>query len=252
MNKKELIKNITSEIQDIYSATNRFEHSEKIHPLDIDLALSKVRNLYDLLLKLDSGSKQYTEIQEKEISTAIKEDEQKAETEVTKEPNDKPLGAETKAEKEEKEIKNDQPKDHEPEFVIESGSKEENNEDGHSEDHEHKSKNAPEIIADKFHSKKFVHDNISKKNVKKDVSSKMQSKPISDINTAIGLNDKFIFIRELFGNDKNQYHETVQILNNFDTFENAVEFLDENFDWDPDDSNYVRLKELVRRKYASK
>ncbi|PLX11557.1 MAG: hypothetical protein C0597_14855 [Marinilabiliales bacterium] len=107
-------------------------------------------------------------------------------------------------------------------------------------------------MADKFHSKKFVHDDIAKKNVKKDVSSKMQSKPINDINSAIGLNDKFIFIRELFGNDKMHYHETIQILNNFDNYDNAVEFLDENFDWDSDDTNYMRLKELVRRKYAEK
>ena len=87
--------------------------------------------------------------------------------------------------------------------------------------------NSPEIIADKFQSKKFIHDDISKKNVKKDVSTKLQSKPINDINSAIGLNDKFIFIRELFGNDKEHYHETIQVLNNFDIYENAVNFLNE-------------------------
>ena len=80
----------------------------------------------------------------------------------------------------------------------------------------------------------------------------MQSKPINDINNAIGLNDKFIFIRELFGNNKELYHETIQVLNNFDTFENAVTFLNENFDWAEDDTNFERLKELVRRKYSAK
>ena len=46
MNKKELIKNLRTDIQDTYSIINRFENTENIHPLDIDLALSKVRNLY--------------------------------------------------------------------------------------------------------------------------------------------------------------------------------------------------------------
>jgi len=254
MNKKELIKNITSDIQDIYSVTNRFEHSEKIHPLDLDLALSKVRNLYDLLLKLEPGSRQSAEIQREEISTTVKKEEQKSETEITKEPITKPADPETKPTKEDKEVmeeKKEQEKDHEPEFVIESGSKEENSDNRGTEDDNQSSKTNPEIIADKFHSKKFVHDSFSKKNLKNDVSSKMQSKPISDINTAIGLNDKFIFIRELFGNNKEHYHETIQLLNNFDTFENAVAFLDDNFDWDEDDANYLRLKELVRRKYAT-
>ncbi len=52
-----------------------------------------------------------------------------------------------------------------------------------------------------------------------------------------------------FGNNKELYHETIQVLNNFDTFENAVTFLDENFNWTEDDVNFERLKELVRRKY---
>jgi len=109
----------------------------------------------------------------------------------------------------------------------------------------------PEILADKFQSKKFVHDNISKKSQKKDVSAKMQSKPIKDISAAIGLNDKFIFIRELFGGDKDQYQETIQLLNNFDTYENALSFLEENFDWSAEDPNFERLKELVQRKYPN-
>jgi hypothetical protein len=80
----------------------------------------------------------------------------------------------------------------------------------------------------------------------------MQSKPIQDIASAISLNDKFIFIRELFKGDKEQYFETIQLLNNFDTYENAIGFLNENFDWEAEDPNFERLKELVKRKFAAK
>ena len=73
MNKKELVKNLITDIQDIYSIVNRFEHTEQIHPLDIDLALSKVRNLYELLLKLNPQDSYITENQEKEISTSIEQ-----------------------------------------------------------------------------------------------------------------------------------------------------------------------------------
>ena len=251
MNKNELVKNLKKNIQDIYSITNEFENQGEIHQIDIDLALSKVRNLYELFLNLNSQATYTTEYQKEEISTTPQK-EIKTEKE------------EPKAEIEPEEVK--PPEIHkesipEPELIIEKPNEKdeiiEDISDSKVEEIQQKvvekkqNGNSPEIVADKFQSKKFVHDNIVKKNIKKDVSTKMQSKPIKDINSAIGLNDKFIFIRELFGGDKDHYHETIQVLNNFDTFDNALEFLNENFDWNSDDPNFERLKELVRRKYAN-
>ena len=46
MNKNELVKTILKNIQDIYSISGKFENSDELHQIDIDLALSKVRNLY--------------------------------------------------------------------------------------------------------------------------------------------------------------------------------------------------------------
>ena len=249
MNKNDLVKNLKKEIQDIYSKINEFENSEQIHLIDIDLALSKVRNLYELLSKLNTTSAYNTDNQIKDFSTKTKQvEKEKALVEekpqVQEEVVHKPV--ELKEEKEvEKETEIEEAK--EPELIIEKPNKPEPKKNENSVNHTDFS---PEIVADKFHSKKFVHDNISQKNVKKDVSTKMQTKPIKDINSAIGLNDKFIFIRELFGGDKDHYHETIQILNNFDTYENAIGFLNENFEWEDDDSNFERLKELVHRKFA--
>jgi hypothetical protein len=259
MNKKELIKNLISDIQDIYSITNRFEQTEQIHPLDIDLSLSKVRNLYELLLKLKGQDSYLAENQTEEISTTVKQQEHREEQTKEEKPEKEPDTAEKIEEQRPEEIEKEEPKE-EPEFIIETPQeKDEENKDKETQvedveqvDNKKENEISPEIVADKFHSKKFVHDDIAKKNMKKDVSSKMQSKPIPDISSAIGLNDKFIFIRELFHNNKDQYHETIQILNNFDTFDNAVEYLHENFDWDSEDPNFERLKELVRRKFAAK
>lgn len=240
MNKNEVVKTILKNIQDIYSISGKFENSDELHQIDIDLALSKVRNLYDLLLTIDSKTIHNTQNQDKELLTKPKQPEAKIEKkseEIIIEP--KITESEPKPEEivvQEPELEIEKPKGdtqvkNEPEENVKNG-------------------NSQEIIADKFQSKKFVHDTISGKNPKQDVSTKLQSKPIKDINSAIGINDKFIFIKELFGNDKEHYHETIQVLNNFDTFENALEFLNENFNWDSEDPNYERLKELVRRKYS--
>ncbi len=243
MKKNELVKTILKNIQDINTIANKFEASKEIHQIDIDLALSKVRNLYDLLLNINSGAIYIPQDQGKELLTKPEQ----LEPEIKKPKQEKIDIPKTEVtEIEEKPIP-------EPEFIIEKPSAQaaiivEKPQDKTLESSQNS--NSPEIIADKFQSKKFIHDNISKKNVKKDVSAKMQTKPINDINSAIGLNDKFIFIRELFNNDKEHYHETIQVLNNFDIYENAVNFLNENFDWDSDDPNFERLKELVRRKYS--
>jgi len=61
MNKNELVKNLKKDIQDIYAKVNEFENTEQIHLIDIDLALSKVRNLYDLLSKLNTKAAYDTE-----------------------------------------------------------------------------------------------------------------------------------------------------------------------------------------------
>jgi len=240
MNKNELVKTILKNIQEIYSISGKFENSDELHQIDIDLALSKVRNLYDLLLTIDPKTIHTPQNQDKELLTKPKHVEPKIEEKV-EEVVVEPII--TKPEPKQEEINLN-----EPELEIEKPKGDKRVKEEHVENQ--KNGNSQEIMADKFQSKKFVHDNISEKNLRKDLSSKLQSKPIKDINSAIGINDKFIFIKELFGNNKEHYHETILVLNNFDTFENALEFLNENFDWDSDDPNFERLKELVRRKYS--
>ncbi len=252
MNKKELIKNLITDIQEIYSIINKFEHTEPIHPLDIDLSLSKVRNLYELLLKLKEQDTYITENQKEEILTASKHPKQKDNPIKEEKPAQKPETAIKEEETNSEETERSEKQTAEPELITKIPEEKDHPVEEEQPNKEKQPETSPEIVADKFHSKKFVHDDFAEKNSKNDVSSKMQSKAIHDINSAIGLNDKFIFIRELFHNNKEQYHETIQILNNFDTFDNAVEYLTENFNWDKDDPHFERLKELVRRKYAAK
>ena len=45
------------------------------------------------------------------------------------------------------------------------------------------------------------------------ITSVMQNKPVSDIGAAIGINDKFYYIRELFSGDSRAYQDTIRRLN---------------------------------------
>lgn len=107
----------------------------------------------------------------------------------------------------------------------------------------------PETLGEKYQGKrKFRNETISGQSPRKDVASKLQSKPIHDLTKAIGINDKFLFIKELFGGSSEEYHRTIKTLNEYDNLNDALFYIHENFDWGIENDAANKLIELVRRK----
>ena len=73
--------------------------------------------------------------------------------------------------------------------------------------------------------------------------------PIADLNKAIAINEKFQFIKELFGGDFDRYAETVKALNNAGGLVAAISYIDANFDWDKNNEATRRMIMLVRRRF---
>ena len=73
---------------------------------------------------------------------------------------------------------------------------------------------------------------------------------ITDIRKAIGLNDKFLMIRDLFGGDANLYEDTINHLNEFDDLDECMIFIVENFRWNPDSEGAKLLVSLLERKLS--
>ena len=85
----------------------------------------------------------------------------------------------------------------------------------------------------------------------RDVASELRRKgPVSDLRQAIGINDKFALIRELFGGDSDAYDEVMQTLNRFDNLDDCVIYLTENFAWNPNSESVQLLMTLLERKFA--
>ncbi len=80
-------------------------------------------------------------------------------------------------------------------------------------------------------------------------------KPISDLKSSISLNDKMIFIKELFNGYNLAYSEAIEILNRFDSFEAADNFLMKNYaeknNWAQKQDTVDRLYEILNRKFKS-
>ena len=70
----------------------------------------------------------------------------------------------------------------------------------------------------------------------------------------IGLNDKIAFIRHLFNNDSTTYNKVIQDLNNFDSYETALSYLNNEVkpkfnNWENKDEYEFRLIQLLELKF---
>lgn len=69
---------------------------------------------------------------------------------------------------------------------------------------------------------------------------------------AIGINDKFMFINELFDGNLRDYNEAIETLGGFKTLPQAQEYLDllrRRFNWNSASNGFKRIKELVENRY---
>lgn len=89
----------------------------------------------------------------------------------------------------------------------------------------------------------------------KNVGNNSGPKQITDLKSAISLNDKMVFIKELFNGYNLAYSEAIEIINRFETFDAADNFLQKNYsvknDWSLRQSTVDRLYEYLNKKFIS-
>ena len=94
---------------------------------------------------------------------------------------------------------------------------------------------------------------VVEKIVKQEVVVPEIKTPVAkDIKTAIGINDKFEFINELFKGSVADYEASLQLLNNSANREWAMKAfndLQKKYGWQQDNETANRLQEMVERKF---
>lgn len=104
-----------------------------------------------------------------------------------------------------------------------------------------------ETLGEKYQGKKKFRNEVLSAG-KKDMASILQNKPITDLTKAIGINDKFLFTKELFSGNAELYAKTIRKLNDFTDINDALFFIQDNFSWDDKNEAANQLIDLVRRK----
>ncbi len=103
------------------------------------------------------------------------------------------------------------------------------------------------ILAEKFVAGKSINDLLVEKSRN---DSKFQGLPLSSLTAGIGTNERFLFTRELFNGDMDQFNETLQRLDAMHSLPEANSFLRENFTWDKNETS-LRFIELIKRRFTT-
>jgi hypothetical protein len=105
------------------------------------------------------------------------------------------------------------------------------------------------IVADKFTAKSdTLHEQLGSKKIDLDISEVIKSIPVSNLSEAIGLNDKFIFIQEIFNGDQKSYNEAISKLNKVNNLSDAKAIIMSYTGEGDENDAVIQLLELVKRK----
>jgi hypothetical protein len=78
--------------------------------------------------------------------------------------------------------------------------------------------------------------------------------PVTDLRSAITLNDKLLFVKDLFNGYSLAYSEAIDILNRYNSFEEADKYLKSTYSaknhWDDKPETAAKFYALLKRRYA--
>lgn len=112
---------------------------------------------------------------------------------------------------------------------------------------------ANQTIADKLRNDtQSVNEKITQGKTDQSLAQKLQLKPISDLRTAIGINEKFQFVNDLFEGRIDLYNDAVSELNSCGSGLIADRLFDEmrsRHNWNENADAFSKLKTFVTRRY---
>jgi chromosome segregation ATPase len=105
------------------------------------------------------------------------------------------------------------------------------------------------------YSSKSLNERFAKKTV--DIAEKLQQTPSGKhLKDLISLSDKFMFVNELFQNDKTHFEEAIRRINDLESFDEAVQFIEQelkaNFKWDKKQKTVEHFQQSIKKKFGLK
>ncbi|MEZ5196547.1 MAG: hypothetical protein R2764_09140 [Bacteroidales bacterium] len=238
MDKKTIVSSAEDLLDEFRSLLNGMNAAlGKLPQVEIDLAKEKIRLIYDLLLELEKIN---SEINESDAAKSLPPEEEPKEERTPNIVNVQIL----QMEDEESEIETE-------ELILEENI---------PSKPDLRSKKGlgsldlfaePSVISD-VEMKKTVVDKIAEGKKEQSVADKMQKNKILGLKAAIGINEKFFFINELFEGNMKDYNEAIEKLDNCESIELANQLVSSYSDereWDQESDALSQLQGFIDRKF---
>lgn len=89
-----------------------------------------------------------------------------------------------------------------------------------------------------------------------EVAEVLTREPVRDLKKAIGINDRFVFVQELFRGDEVMYERSIKTINSFNILQEAEYWIERELKlklaWDDSKDTVRHFCQLVRRRFSSK
>lgn len=80
---------------------------------------------------------------------------------------------------------------------------------------------------------------------------RLESRFVTDLRKALNINDRFRYQKELFGGDMSLLNKTVDVLDAMSSFDEAAEYVSENFNWDTNEGAALEFMELLEARFTN-
>jgi len=259
MDIKYTIEILTKDIQDIENLVSKLQNSKEASAIELDLAMSKLRNVYEILTMIkadrlnelvDASFNESETVPESSPETETVDEEKpesrpkakaEPETVVEKIPESRP---EAKAEPETLSEPNPVP---EPEPDTSDDTSDDPGPGTNTETQASEGEDK-HILAEKFSAESSINENLAGSRGEQ-LDTKLIGQPIDNIARNIGINDRFLIIRELFEGNSEGFSKLIASLDGAESYQNATGLLEEQFADSMDHEGVEILSGLVKRRY---
>jgi len=278
---REIIQNsIIDSLETILSLVANVNTNKGVIPqIDIDLLKENVRKLYQEVHNLDEANQRWKDeprkmrderIMEREEKTPMREESEPVISRQVKsefeKPEDKQEQKEIIEDKKDKTVSEAESKKEEtviieenPQEIAEDPIEDEKEQEIEESKPDEQNEKEPALfdeplsVADKFSKEeKSINEKLSEGNQNKALHQNATKSPVSNLKTAIGINDKFMFVNELFQGDMKNYDafiREVNEMNNGAAALNAFTQKLESIGADVDAPAALKLKDYIERRF---
>ena len=116
----------------------------------------------------------------------------------------------------------------------------------------HQTKNKTELNDVMLNNQLSMNDRL--KTEKTELAATLKDAPIKDLRKAIGINDRYLFVNELFRGDETMYERSIKTINAFSILAEAEFWIQRELKlklgWDEENETVHFFDKLVRRRFA--